>query len=110
MQKLQKTHQYTAPKLAWAWFYRCWLDNPDNVIYEPIGCNECREGYKGRVGIYEVMKVSPDISRIIMEDGNAIDIKDAALKNGFRDLRRSGILKVLQGVTSIQEMMRVTSE
>lgn len=86
------------------------LDNPDNVIYEPIGCNECREGYKGRVGIYEVMKVSPDISRIIMEDGNAIDIKDAALKNGFRDLRRSGILKVLQGVTSIQEMMRVTSE
>ncbi|PKH81026.1 type IV-A pilus assembly ATPase PilB [Psychrobacter sp. 4Bb] len=86
------------------------LDNTDNVIYEPVGCNECREGYKGRVGIYEVMKVSPDISRIIMEDGNAIDIKDAAIKNGFRDLRRSGILKVLQGVTSIQEMMRVTSE
>lgn len=86
------------------------LDNTDNVIYEPVGCNECREGYKGRVGIYEVMKVSPDISRIIMEDGNAIDIKDAALKNGFRDLRRSGILKILQGVTSIQEMMRVTSE
>lgn len=86
------------------------LDNPDNVIYEPVGCGECREGYKGRVGIYEVMKVNQDISRIIMEDGNAIDIKDAALKNGFRDLRRSGILKVLQGVTSIQEMMRVTSE
>ena len=86
------------------------LDNPDSVIYEPVGCNECREGYKGRVGVYEVMKVSPDISRIIMEDGNAIDIKDAAVKNGFRDLRRSGILKVLQGVTSIQEMMRVTSE
>ena len=86
------------------------LDNPDSIIYEPVGCNECREGYKGRVGVYEVMKVSPDISRIIMEDGNAIDIKDAALKNGFRDLRRSGILKVLQGVTSIQEMMRVTSE
>ena len=86
------------------------LDTLDNTIYEPVGCNECREGYKGRVGIYEVMKVSPDISRIIMEDGNAIDIKDAAVKNGFRDLRRSGILKVLQGVTSIQEMMRVTSE
>ncbi|MDN3452388.1 MULTISPECIES: type IV-A pilus assembly ATPase PilB [unclassified Psychrobacter] len=86
------------------------LDNPDNIIHEPVGCSECREGYKGRVGIYEVMKVSSDISRIIMEDGNAIDIKDAAIKNGFRDLRRSGILKVLQGVTSIQEMMRVTSE
>ncbi len=86
------------------------LDNLDHTIYEPVGCNECRDGYKGRVGIYEVMKVSKDISRIIMEDGNAIDIKDAALKEGFRDLRRSGILKVLQGVTSIQEMLRVTSE
>lgn len=86
------------------------LDNPEHTIYQPVGCGDCREGYKGRVGIYEVMKISPDISRIIMEDGNAIDIKDAALKNGFRDLRRSGILKVLQGVTTIQEMMRVTSE
>ena len=86
------------------------LANPDNVIYEPVGCSECREGYKGRLGIYEVMKVTPEISRIIMEDGNAIQIKDAALAQGFRDLRRSGFLKVLQGVTSIQEMYRVTSE
>ncbi|WP_199508708.1 MULTISPECIES: type IV-A pilus assembly ATPase PilB [unclassified Psychrobacter] len=86
------------------------LDDAGNIIYEPVGCGECREGYKGRVGIYEVMKVTPDISRIIMEDGNAIDIKDAAVAGGFRDLRRSGIMKVLQGVTSIQEMMRVTSE
>ena len=91
-------------------FSEAQLDDSDNVVYGPVGCGECREGYKGRVGIYEVMKVSPDISRIIMEDGNAIDIKDAALKNGFRDLRQSGIMKVLQGVTSIQEMMRVTSE
>ncbi|NDQ31423.1 type IV-A pilus assembly ATPase PilB, partial [Lactobacillus paracasei] len=60
--------------------------------------------------IYEVMKVTPEIARIIMEDGNAIEIKDAALKQGFRDLRRSGILKVLQSTTSIQEMYRVTSE
>lgn len=86
------------------------LDNPENIIYEPVGCSECREGYKGRVGVYEVMKVTPDISRIIMEEGNAIQIKDAAIKNGFRDLRRSGIMKVLQGLTSIQEMYRVTSE
>jgi type IV-A pilus assembly ATPase pilB len=86
------------------------LANPDNVIYEPVGCSECREGYKGRVGIYEVMKIHPSISRIIMEDGNAIQIKDEAIKHGFRDLRRSGIMKVLQGTTSIQEMYRVTSE
>lgn len=86
------------------------LANPDHVIYEPVGCSECREGYKGRVGIYEVMKITPEISRIIMEDGNAIQIKDAALQGGFRDLRRSGIMKVLQGTTSIQEMYRVTSD
>lgn len=86
------------------------LDNPENVIYEAVGCDECREGYKGRVGVYEVMKINEDISRIIMEDGNAIEIKDAALKNGFRDLRRSGIMKVLQGLTTIQEMYRVTSD
>lgn len=86
------------------------LANPDNVIYEPVGCSECREGYKGRVGIYEVLKIYPSISRIIMEDGNAIQIKDEALKHGFRDLRRSGIMKVLQGTTSIAEMYRVTSE
>ena len=86
------------------------LADPSNVIYEPVGCSECRDGYKGRVGIYEVMKVTPEIARIIMEDGNAIEIKDAALKQGFRDLRRSGILKVLKGTTSIQEMYRVTSE
>lgn len=86
------------------------LANPENVIYEPVGCPECREGYKGRVGIYEVLKIYPSISRIIMEDGNAIQIKDEALKHGFRDLRRSGIMKVLQGTTSIAEMYRVTSE
>lgn len=86
------------------------LNNPENVIYEPVGCSECREGYKGRVGVYEVMKITPEISRIIMEDGNAIQIKDVALTQGFRDLRRSGIMKVLQGLTSVQEMYRVTSE
>lgn len=86
------------------------LASSEYTIYEPVGCSECREGYKGRVGIYEVLKVTPEISRIIMEDGNAIHIKDVALTQGFRDLRRSGILKVLKGVTSIQEMYRVTSE
>lgn len=86
------------------------LANPDNVIYEPVGCAECREGYKGRVGVYEVLKITPELSRIIMEDGNAIQIKDVAMTQGFRDLRRSGIMKVLQGLTSVQEMYRVTSE
>ncbi|ATO19377.1 type IV-A pilus assembly ATPase PilB [Acinetobacter sp. LoGeW2-3] len=86
------------------------LQDPEFKIFEPAGCNECREGYKGRVGIYEVMKVTPEISRIIMEDGNAIEIAEASARAGFNNLRRSGLLKVMQGVTSLQEVNRVTSE
>lgn len=86
------------------------LQSPEFQIYEPVGCNECREGYKGRVGIYEVMKVIPEISRIIMEDGNAIEIAEASSRAGFNNLRRSGLVKVMQGVTSLQEVNRVTSE
>jgi type IV pilus assembly protein PilB len=86
------------------------LHQPEFQIYEPVGCNECREGYKGRVGIYEVMKVTPEISRIIMEDGNALEIADASARAGFNNLRRSGLIKVMQGVTSLQEVNRVTSE
>lgn len=86
------------------------LAQKDLVFYEPVGCSECREGYKGRVGIYEVMKVTPAISRIIMEEGNAIEIADAGAAEGFNDLRRSGLLKVMQGVTSLQEVNRVTSD
>lgn len=86
------------------------LTQPDFAIFEPVGCPECREGYRGRVGIYEVMKVTPTISKIIMEDGNAIQIAEAAHAAGFNNLRRSGLLKVMQGVTSLQEINRVTSE
>ena len=86
------------------------LQQPEFQIYQPVGCNECREGYKGRVGVYEVMKVTPEISRIIMEDGNALEIADASARAGFNNLRRSGLIKVMQGVTSLQEVNRVTSE
>ncbi len=80
------------------------------TIYEPVGCDQCRDGYKGRVGIYEVMRVTPAIARIIMEDGNSLVIADQAKKEGFPDLRRSGLIKAMQGVTSLQEINRVTSE
>lgn len=86
------------------------IKDPDFKVYQPVGCTECREGYKGRVGIYEVMKVTPEISKIIMEDGNALQIAEASAKLGFNNLRRSGLLKVMQGVTSLQEVNRVTSE
>ncbi len=78
------------------------------TIYEPVGCDQCREGYKGRLGVYEVMKVTPAIARIIMEDGNSIVIADQAKKEGYPDLRRSGLVKVMSGLTSLQEINRVT--
>lgn len=78
-------------------------------IFEPVGCDKCTNGYKGRVGIYEVVKVTDKISRIIMEDGNSIQIADAAREEGFNDLRASGLLKIKQGVTSLAEVNRVTT-
>jgi type IV pilus assembly protein PilB len=78
------------------------------TVYEPVGCDQCREGYKGRLGVYEVMKVTPAIARIIMEEGNSIAIADQAKAEGFPDLRRSGLVKVMSGLTSLQEINRVT--
>lgn len=79
-------------------------------IYKPVGCEHCNKGYKGRVGIYEVVKLTDAISRIIMEDGNSIEISDAAHQEGFDDLRASALKKVVQGVTSLEEANRVTTD
>jgi type IV pilus assembly protein PilB len=76
----------------------------------PKGCNSCTDGYKGRVGIYQVMEVSEAMGRIIMAGGNAIDIGDQADKEGVWDLRRSGLEKVKAGVTSLEEVNSVTIE
>jgi len=77
-------------------------------IYSPKGCANCTDGYKGRVGIYQVMPVSDAMGRVIMEGGNAIDISDHAAKEGVWDLRRSGLEKVRQGLTSLEEINSVT--
>ena len=79
-------------------------------VYGPKGCDNCNGGYKGRVGIYEVVRVTPDLQRIIMADGNAIDISEQMRKDGFNDLRASGLMKVIQGVTSLEEVNRVTKD
>ena len=79
------------------------------TVYKPVGCEHCSGGYKGRVGIYEVMKMSDEIARVIMEGGNSLQIAKMAKQQGMRDLRDSGLLKVIQGVTSIAEINRVTS-
>ncbi len=86
------------------------LQQPEFQIYEPVGCNECREGYKGRVGIYEVVKNTPSLQRIIMEEGNSIDIAAQMREDGFNDLRTSGLHKAMQGITSLEEINRVTND
>ena len=78
-------------------------------VFEPKGCSKCKEGYKGRVGIYEVVKITPEMQRIIMEDGNSMQLAAQAKELGFNDLRRSGLMKVMQGVTSLKECNRVTT-
>jgi type IV pilus assembly protein PilB len=77
-------------------------------VYAAKGCNQCTSGYKGRVGIYQVMPVTETIGRIIMEDGNAMQIADQAKADGIPDLRMSGLRKVKDGVTSLEEINRVT--
>ena len=79
-------------------------------IFEPKGCQNCTDGYKGRVGLYQVMEVSESIGRIIMSGGNAIDIADQAAKENVWDLRRSGLEKVKAGLTSLAEINSVTIE
>lgn len=79
------------------------------TVYGPKGCDNCNHGYKGRVGIYEVVKITDAIARIIMEEGNSIDIAEQCRAEGFNDIYRSGLIKVMQGVTSLEEINRVTS-
>ncbi|TAG82520.1 MAG: type IV-A pilus assembly ATPase PilB [Betaproteobacteria bacterium] len=78
--------------------------------YRPVGCDTCKgTGYKGRVGIYEVMPVSEEMQKIIMSNGNSIQIREQAQIEGVRNLRQSGLLKVKQGVTSLEEVEATTN-
>ena len=80
------------------------------TIFGPKGCRSCNDGYKGRIGIFQVMEVSEAMGRIIMEGGNAMSIADQAATEGVCDLRRAGLNKVKEGVTSLEEVNRVTIE
>jgi type IV pilus assembly protein PilB len=86
---------------------------PDEIanglqVFGPVGCTQCTDGYKGRVGIYEVMPVSEEIGRVIMEGGSAITIADQAAQEGVWNLRQSGLNKIRSGLTSLDEINRVT--
>ena len=79
--------------------------------FGPVGCDVCKNtGYKGRVGIYQVMPISEEMERIIMKNGTAIDLADQARREGVRDLRQSGLIKVKKGATSLEEIEAVTNE
>jgi type IV pilus assembly protein PilB len=79
--------------------------------YGPVGCDHCKgTGYKGRVGIYQVMAITDDMRQLIMRNGNALEIAEQARREGIRDLRQSGLIKVKQGITSLEEIEAVTNE
>ncbi|MGO1000002.1 type IV-A pilus assembly ATPase PilB [Lysobacter sp. CA196] len=79
-------------------------------LYEPAGCPDCTEGYKGRTGIYQVMPMTDEIQAIVLEGGNAMQFAAAAIKSGVNDLRRSALIKVMNGVTGLAEINRVTKD
>ena len=80
------------------------------TLYGPGGCDRCKgSGYKGRVGIYQVMPVSEEIQRIILAGGNSLDIAAQAVKDGVKDLRRSGLIKAKLGITSLEEVLSTTN-
>ncbi len=82
----------------------------DLIVFKAVGCGQCNHGYKGRVGVYEVMPVSEQIGRIIMESGNVLKIAEQARLEGVNDLRRSGLNKIRAGVTTLEEINRVTTD
>ena len=79
------------------------------TLFKANGCELCTEGYKGRVGIYEVMQITPEIAQIIMRGGNSLEIAQKSKEQGFNNLRLSGLRKAAKGITSLAEINRVTS-
>jgi len=104
----KKKHELPPEALLQAGFEKQDLDGLN--LYQPVGCSECNEGYRGRTGIFEVMPITDDIARIILEEGNAIRIKEQARKEGILDLRQSALRKVAAGITDLIEINRVTKD
>ena len=106
----KKPVEIPADVLVGAGFSREDLDG-SWTLYGPGGCDRCRgSGYKGRVGVYQVMPITEDIQRMIMAKATALDIAEQAKKEGVNDLRRSGLLKVKQGLTSLDEVLGSTNQ
>jgi type IV pilus assembly protein PilB len=86
------------------------IERKDFELYHPVGCDKCNNGYKGRVGVYEVVRITPTIANLIMEGGNSLQIAAEAKKAGFNNLRTSALRKVAIGLTSLEEANRVTKD
>ena len=108
LHKCKKPEDMPAEALMQAGFQEDELENLN--IFKPTGCANCHEGYRGRSGVFEVMPISDNIARIILEDGNAISIAKQAREEGINDLRRSALNKVAEGVTDLTETNRVTKD
>lgn len=80
------------------------------VPFKPVGCAACNNGYKGRVGIYQVMPITEDMQRIILAGGSALEIAAQARREGVRSLRQSGLHKVKLGITSLEEVLGCTND
>ncbi len=104
----KKPQDIPKPALAKAGFKESEL--AELKVYGPVGCEDCNEGYRGRVGIYQVMPISEAIGAIIMRGGTALDIENQARKEGIPDLRASALRKVREGVTSLAEIERITNQ
>ncbi len=104
----KQPHDVPTEALLAAGFEESQLDG-SWVPYKAVGCSACNNGYKGRVGIYQVMPISEEIQQIILRDGSALDIASQAKREGVKSLRESGLDKVRQGVTSLEEVLAVTN-
>ena len=80
------------------------------TVYSPVGCDRCNDGYKGRVGIYQVMPISEAMRALILNGGNAMEMAELSISEGVNDLRASGLDKIRQGITSLEEIDRITEE
>ena len=101
--------EYPRPALLKAGFAEADLDGTWRP-YRAVGCSACNNGYKGRVGVYQVMPITEEIQRIILSQGTSMDIAQQAQREGVRDLRQSGLIKVRLGVTTLEEIISVTNE
>jgi type IV pilus assembly protein PilB len=109
LHECKRPHNLPKPALLAEGFTEAEID-AGLQLYEAVGCDECNEGYKGRTGIYQVMPMTDEIQKIVLEGGSAIKIAEAAARSGINDLRKSALLKARNGVTSLAEINRVTKD